>query len=70
MQDHHPDDEHARQGQPAQPPRRDRSPAMGHAASQEPLLGNVRDSVPAAEQLPRGPDENPLSETVRKGGRG
>lgn len=60
--------EQERHVQPEQPPRRER--ATGHAAEQEPLLGNVRKSVPAEEQLERGPDENPLSETVREGGRG
>jgi hypothetical protein len=60
--------EQERHVQPDQPPRR--KPPTGHAASQEPLLGNVEAVVPEEEQLERGPDENPLSETVRKGGRG
>jgi hypothetical protein len=69
MRDDQTDLEHERQGQPEQPPRRGGKPAKDHAATQEPLLGNVREKVPAEQQLERGPDENPLSQTVREGGR-
>lgn len=68
MEDDSVNPQQERHVQPDQPPRRDRT--AGHAASQEPLLSNVKASVPKREQLESGPDENPISETVREGGRG